>query len=289
MTARAGAGCATAIEKLEAAVARHDSLLCVGLDPDPARLPACVRGAADPVLAFNAAIIDATKDLVCAYKPNLAFYEVLGPSGWDTLARTIALVPRDIPVILDAKRGDIGDTARMYARALFETLGGDAATVSPYLGREAIQPFVDHPTKLTFLLAATSNPGAGEFQDVAGPDGVPLYRRVARLARELDGRPGRVGLVAGATDPARLAAVRADAPEAWLLVPGVGAQGGDLARSLVAGLDHRCRGVLVSASRAVIYASTGDDFATAARGAAREVRNAINRHRTPRRDRSVAP
>jgi orotidine-5'-phosphate decarboxylase len=270
----------TATDKLSLASQQNSSLLCIGLDPDLDRMPAQLRDRDDPIVAFNRAIIEATADLACAYKPNLAFYEAHGLYGWQALERTIAAIPSHIPVILDAKRGDIGNTARLYARALFAQLGADAVTVNPYMGRDSIQPFVDVPGKLTFLLAATSNPGAADFQEARDGHGLPLYRQVARLAAELDGHPGSVGLVAGATDPTRLAAIRSDAPDLWLLLPGVGAQGGDLESSLAAGLDARGGGVLVNASRSVLYASSGSDFAPAARQAAMELRDAINRCRT---------
>lgn len=269
----------TAAEKLALASVTRDSLLCVGLDPDLTKLPAHVRASSDPLVEFNRAIIEATSDLVCAYKPNLAFYEAHGLYGWQALERTIAAIPPEIPVILDAKRGDIGNTARMYAQALYEQLGGDGVTVSPYMGRESIQPFVDFEDKITFVLAATSNAGAGEIQAVEDAHGEPLYRKIARMGSELNGKPGAVGLVAGATQPARLEAIRREAPDCWLLVPGVGAQGGDLESCLRAGLDAHGRGLLINASRSILYASSAPDYADAARRAAKETRDAINRSR----------
>lgn len=268
-----------ALDKLEAAVRRNESLLCVGLDPDPQRLPGSLRGEENAVLAFNRAIIDATKDQVCAYKLNLAFFEAAGLAGWQALTATMASIPDDLLVILDAKRGDIGNTAKQYATALFETWGADAATVNPYMGRDSLQPFVDHADRMTIVLAATSNPGGGEVQSFRGPDGKPLYRHIARMAAEMNGRPGAVALVAGATNPEQIAEIREEAPGLWLLVPGIGAQGGDLAASLRNGLDGRRSGVMINASRSVLYASTGADFAQAARAEAIRMRGEINEHR----------
>jgi orotidine-5'-phosphate decarboxylase len=260
-----------ALRKLQARTGDTGLGLCVGLDPDPERLPPHLGGDAAAVVAFNRAIIAATRDVVAAYKPNMAFYEALGGAGWDALRATLAAIPAEIPVILDAKRGDIGNTARAYARALFEELGADAVTASPYMGRDALQPFVDFADRLTFVLAATSNPGAAEVQDVLDAEGRPIFVRVAAMARELDGRPGAVGLVVGATRPAAVCAIREAAPEQWLLLPGVGAQGGDLTAVLP------CVGArgLINVSREVLYASAGRDFDEAAGGAARRIRDAI--------------
>lgn len=270
-------------EKLEAAAARNGSLLCVGLDPDPARLPV------DSVAEFNRAIVEATADLVCAYKPNVAFYEALGEEGYAALRETLAAIPPEIPTIGDAKRGDIGNTARAYARAAFDVLGFDAVTVNPYLGSDSLAPFIEREDRGVFVLCRTSNPGAADLQDLAiGGDGGgrPLYEVVAELARGWNTR-GNVGLVTGATYPEELRRVRELCPEMLLLVPGVGAQAGDLAAAVRAGLDARSGGILVNASRGVLYASTGQDFAQAAREAARALRDEIQQHRraTPARGR----
>lgn len=270
----------TAADKLDLTAKTNQSLLCVGLDPDLDQIPRFLLAGSDPLVEFNRAIIEATADLVCAYKPNLAFYEAHGLYGWQALERTIALIPPEVPVILDAKRGDIGNTARKYAVALYEQLGGDAVTVNPYLGREAITPFLTYPDKMTFLLAATSNPGASEIQEAVDETGLPLYQKVARMGAELDGKPGAVGLVAGATQPEKLKKIREEAPGLWLLVPGVGTQGGDLSACLRHGLDRTGGRVLINASRSILYASTGHDFAAAARRTAKEMRDDINRHRT---------
>lgn len=257
----------------------HDSLLCLGLDPDLDQFPRSLDRSDDPIGEFNRAIIEATADVVCAYKLNAAFYEVQGLYGWQALEETVAAIPPHLPVILDAKRGDIGNTARRYAISAFDQLGVDAITINPYLGRDGIQPFLDYADKLTFLLAATSNPGADDLQSFTNAHGLPLYRHVARMGASLHGRPGAVGLVAGATRPERLAEIRAEAPALWLLVPGIGAQGGDLSASLRHGLDANGGGLLVTASRSLLYASQDTDFAAATRLAAMEMNDAINRHR----------
>jgi orotidine-5'-phosphate decarboxylase len=261
------------LERLNAASARNHSLLCIGLDPDPARLPAPARAAADPVYAFCMAIVDATADLACAFKPNSAFFEALGPTGVATLRRLIADMPRDVPVILDAKRGDIGSTAAAYARAAFDVLGADAVTASPYLGGDALAPLLAYANRGIFVLCKTSNPGAADVQDLALADGRPVYLEVARRARDDWNTAGNIGLVVGATYPRELAAVRALCPELPLLVPGVGAQGGELGAAVAAA----ARGpVLINASRSILYASAEADFAGAARREASRLRDAIN-------------
>jgi orotidine-5'-phosphate decarboxylase len=234
------------------------------------------------MLAFNRAIIDATCDLVAAYKPNLAFYEALGPAGMETFRATVAHVPHGIPVIADAKRGDIDNTTRAYARAIFDVYGCDAITANPYLGRDALAPFLDRADRGTYILCRTSNPGAREIAelDVAGE---PLYVRIAERARTWTTH-GNIGLVVGATAPAQLAKVRAVAPALPILLPGVGAQGGDLAASMVAGLDVTGAGLLVVVARQVMYASSDRDFSDAARVAARRLRDQIENARA-----NVAP
>lgn len=260
----------TFLEKLTEACQRNHSLLCVGLDPDSERVPERFRHEPDPILAWNRALIDATSDLVCAYKPNIAFYETLGANGWQTLRATIASVPEHIPVILDAKRGDIGITASAYARAVFDHLNADAVTVNPYLGRDAIRPFVNYADRGVFLLCHTSNPGALDLQHLS-VDNSPLYLHVARLADQLNVY-GNVGLIVGATYPESMRATREIAPDAWLLVPGVGPQGGDLEGSLAAGLRADGLGVIITSSR-------GTSQAADPRGAAQHLRDEINRIR----------
>jgi orotidine-5'-phosphate decarboxylase len=261
--------------KLRETAGRNNSLLCIGLDPDMEKLPAGLS-----IAQFNRAIIEATSDLVCAYKPNLAFYEAHGMEGLRALEETIASIPADIPIIGDAKRGDIGNTARQYAHALFDSFGFDAATVSPYLGFDSIEPFVSYVKKCVFILCRTSNPSAKDFQDLE-VDGQPLYELVAKKALDWNVH-ANIGLVVGATFPQELARIRQLCPTMPLLVPGVGAQGGDLALIARFGPDESGGNVLINASRAVLYASTGADFAEAARDSAMKLRDAINSHRIHR-------
>jgi uridine monophosphate synthetase len=257
----------TFAEKLTQAIVRNDSLLCVGLDPRPDRFPAQAMAQPDPVFAFNKTIIDATSDLICAYKPNFAFYEAQGLEGLAALRHTIEYIHTvaDVPVILDAKRGDIGSTAEAYAKAAFEVWGADAVTVNPYLGRDAVQPFISYADRGVFLLCHTSNPGATDLQTL-DCGGRPLYQVVAEQAVRWG---ANVGLVMGATYPQALRAVREMAPQMWILLPGVGTQRGDLEAALAAGLDEQGSGVIVSASRSIIYAEDP-------RAAAQELRERIN-------------
>ena len=234
--------------KLEASIRKRDSLLCVGLDPRPNRIPARYATVAD----FNRAIIDATADLACIYKPNIAFYEALGEEGLRALRDTLDYIPDDIPVLLDAKRNDIATTASAYARGAFEHWGVDAITVNPYLGADGVAPFLAYEDKGVFVLCKTSNPSAGEVQDWS-QDGEPLYRHVAQLAKGWAGS-GELGLVIGATYPDAIADVRAQWASAWFLVPGVGAQGGELEAVLRAGLRPDGMGVIVNSSRGILYA-----------------------------------
>jgi len=257
------------IEKLHAASAKKRSWLCIGLDPDPARL------SGRDILQFNTAIIEATADLVCAYKPNLAFYEALGRDGLSILTGTIDRIPGDIPVIADAKRGDIGNTAKAYASSLFDVLGADAATVSPYLGGDSIEPFTDYADKGVFILCRTSNPGSADFQNVTDFRGRHVYELVAEKAAAWN-RNGNVGLVVGATYPEELKIVRGLCPGMPLLIPGIGAQGGDLEKTIRNGIDKNGDNAIINVSRQVIYAPGGDDFASAARTAAQKLRDDIN-------------
>ena len=260
------------IEQLDAAAARNRSLLCIGLDPWRPLMPV------DDVAEFNRALIAATSDLVCAYKPQWAFYEAEGVPGIEALQATIEAVPDGVPVVLDAKRGDLGNTALAYAKAAFETWGADALTVNPYQGRDAVQPFLDYADRGVFVLARTSNPGSAEFQDLAvrGAEGErPLYEEVARGAAAWNDN-GNVGVVVGATVPDELARVRSIVGSMPVLIPGIGAQGGDLEASVRNGTDAHGRRALIAASRSVIYASNGADFAEAARAEAERLRAAIN-------------
>jgi len=258
-------------EKLRAAVP-HGLGVCVGLDPLPDKLPAKCRASAEPIYDFNAAIIEATVDSAAAYKPNLAFYERFGVSGWRQLEKTIACIPKDKIVILDAKRGDIGSTAAAYASAMFESLGGDCCTVNPYLGSDALTPFLADPEHGAFVLAVTSNPGGADLQELK-IEGRPLYLHVIELCRRLN-QNHNVGLVAGATRPELWPMLLEAAGNLPLLIPGVGAQGGDpkVLRQLLQSYPAPC---LVNSSRAIIFASSGDDFAEAAKRAARSLRDEL--------------
>jgi len=261
-------------EKLLQASRRNNSLLCLGLDPDPELMPET------GIIEFNRAIIDSTSDLVCAYKPNLAFYEALGDAGLAALQETLKHVPDSIPVIGDAKRGDVGHTARAYARALFEVLGFDAVTVNPYLGHDCVEPFALYADKAVFVLCRTSNPGAGDFQDARcsigqGSQQQPLYLLVASKAKEWNKR-NNIGLVVGATYPQELKEIRRICPQMHLLIPGIGAQGGDLEQAVLHGTDGRGQKAIFSSSRQILYASRGSDFARAARQAADQLRQQIN-------------
>jgi len=223
---------------------------------------------------FNREIVDATADLVCAYKLNAAFYEAEGSPGWKALADTISYIPDRIPVIIDAKRGDIGNTARMYARSAFEALGGDAITVNPYMGSDAVEPFLDYAEACVFVICLTSNPSCAEFQKLVCA-GKPVYQHVAERA-VVWSRRGSCGLVVGATQAEELGAVRRIAPDLPILIPGIGAQGGDLETSVRLSTDGRDAPALISSSRAILYASEGGDFAEAARKAAGRLREEIN-------------
>lgn len=255
--------------------------LCVGLDTDIRRIPSCVMSdgpAADRVVEFNTAIIGATADVACAYKPNLAFYEFLGADGWRALAATVAEIHRcapRVPVILDAKRGDIGSSNVGYATALLDTLDGDAVTVNPYVGREALAPFLDRGEAMIFVLARMSHPGAGEFQDLRiGNE--PLFRHVARAVANEWNVKGNCGLVVGATNPAELAMLRYDVPATMpFLVPGVGAQGGDLRAIVAAHAEVGSDAFLINASRSILFASADADFADAAEREATRLHRSI--------------
>jgi orotidine-5'-phosphate decarboxylase len=242
------------------------SWLCVGLDPELGRLPSHLPRSVPGVVEFCRVIIDHTADLAACFKINFAFFEALGPDGWRALSEVRYLVPDGIPVIADAKRGDIGNTARAYARALFEALGFDAATVNPYLGWDSLGPFLTHPGKGVLVLCKTSNPGATEYQDIL-TDGEPLYMRVARKAVAARG-PAEVGLVVGATQPDALRAVRALDENIVFLMPGVGAQGATAAHAVADGANQKGDNALASASRDVLYASSGRDFGEDARAVA---------------------
>ncbi len=263
--------------KLAIAQKLTSSVVCVGLDPDPDRLPDHLGGLPvnDAVRHFCEAIIEATAEVVCAYKPNFAFFEALGRDGLGVLADVIAAIPNDRVVIADGKRGDIGNTADRYAKSVFEQLGCDACTVSPYMGREAVTPFLKWPDKAAFGLVRTSNPGAAEVQhlDVGGK---PLYSKIAEMMHEWsDTEPGQIGFVVGATEPRVLAQIRNQFPDVPMLIPGVGAQGGDPSE-VVAAARPRESPVIVNASRSILYAGKGVDFAKRAHEAARAMRDSLS-------------
>ena len=267
------------VERLESAWAAADSLLCVGLDPDPARLPRHLAGASHPLFEFGRSIVDATADLVCAFKPQIAYYAAARAEA--QLEMTIAHIRRHypgVPVILDAKRGDVGSTAEMYAREAFERYQADAVTVNPYLGSDALAPFLAFHDKGVIILCRTSNPGAREVQDLES-NGRKLYEAIAEKAARDWNANGNVLLVVGATYPQELQQIRAIVGDMPILVPGVGAQGGDVAAVVANGATARRTGLIISSSRAVLYAGSGEDYAAAARSAALKLRDEINLYR----------
>lgn len=253
------------------------SLVCVGLDTDSGRIPRSLLNHNDPVYEFNRRIIEATSDLVCAYKLNLAFYETLGENAWYTVHRTLAAIPEEIITIGDAKRGDIGNTSEMYARHLLEGYSFTSATVNPYMGFDSVAPFLKRPGQGAFILALTSNPGAKDFQYLRSR-GKPLYEQVVRKVKAWNTKKN-CGLVVGATRPSELHRVRQLAPDLPILIPGVGAQGGDLKAAIRYGCDARGTLAIINASRSILYASGGDDFAEAARAATLALKEEINRYR----------
>lgn len=258
------------------------NFVCVGLDSEYKRIPQTVisRSRGTAIVAFNRRIIDATADLVCAYKPNIAFYEALGPDGWYALHETISYIRRmsSVPIILDAKRGDIGNTNDGYAKMAFDYLNADAITVHSYLGAEALQPFLARTEKGIIVLCRTSNPGAGEFQDLS-VDSEPLYRFVARRVANEWNKNKNCALVVGATYPHELQEVRGLVRDLPILIPGIGAQGGDIEATVKAGQDSRGEGMIINSSRGIIFASNGPDFAKAARRETERLRDLINQYR----------
>ena len=253
--------------------------LCVGLDSDFEKIPEAVRqaGVGETIVAFNRAIVDATKDLVCAYKPNPAFYEAHGDEGWKALRATIQYIndaAPTVPVILDAKRADIGNTNNGYAESAFDHLHADAITVHPYFGSDALTSFFERTEKGIIILCRSSNPGSGEIQNLK-VDGVPLYQIIAHMAAGPWNANGNCAVMVGATYPEELAEVRTIVGDMPILIPGVGTQGGDLEKTVAAGKDSRGRGMIISVSRAVIFASDGADFAGRAREKATALHGAI--------------
>ena len=245
-------------KELIAQIRRKRSFLCVGLDTDIAKIPPHLLSAHDPIFEFNKAVIDATKDYCVAYKPNLAFYESMGPSGWKSLEKTMDYIPNDIFTIADAKRGDIGNTSKMYAKTFFEYFNFDSVTVAPYMGEDSVAPFLEFEDKWVILLALTSNKGSQDFQQITDATGTPLYANVITKAQEW-GSPENLMFVVGATHPQSFAEIRELAKDYFFLVPGVGAQGGDLHSVVNHGANDDI-GLLINSSREIIYAGSGIDF-----------------------------
>ncbi|AFL84136.1 orotidine-5'-phosphate decarboxylase [Belliella baltica DSM 15883] len=244
-------------------IKQKSSFLCVGLDTDLTKIPQHLRKNSDPLFEFNKQIIDATADLAIAYKPNIAFYEALGPKGWESLQKTLEYIPNDIFTIADAKRGDIGNTSSLYAKAFFETMDFDSITVAPYMGVDSVKPFLTFEGKWVILLALTSNEGSLDFQLIASKSGKPLFQEVLEKS-QLWGNTDNMMYVVGATRGEKIAEVRQIVPEHFFLVPGVGAQGGSLEEVAKFGMNATC-GLLVNSSRGIIYASQEKDFAAAAK------------------------
>ena len=269
------------IEKLSAAWTTNNSLLCVGLDPDLARFPDAYKLKPDGIFAFCKEIIDATADLACSFKPQIAYFAALGAERQlEQICAYLRANYPHIPLILDAKRGDIGATATQYAREAFERYGADAVTVNPYMGSDSVEPYMEWEERGVIILCRTSNPGGSDLQFM-NVDGKPLYQHVARLVAEKWNRNGQCALVVGATFPEELAQVRAIVGDMPLLVPGVGAQGGDVAATVTAGRTSAGAGMMINSSRAILYATPQQDenFIAAARRVALETRDAINLHR----------
>lgn len=262
-------------KRLQQRRSEKDTLLCVGLDTDPGRIPQILANDPDPIFSFNREIMDATHDLVACYKPQIAYYSAVGSE--ETLIKTIDYAQQlGVPVLLDAKRGDIGSTAEMYAREAFERFGADAVTVNPYMGLDAMQPFLNYSDKGIYILCRTSNPGGSDLQNLVLESGQTLYEHVAELAATDWNLNNNVALVVGATRPEEISRIRQIVGDMEFLLPGVGAQGADVEQLMVNGQGG---GLLISASRSVIYASDKSDFASAARQSADLTRQEINRYR----------
>ena len=276
----------TLIQKLKDIVKKNNSLVCVGLDSEITKIPEHIRNGEHPQSTFNKAIIDATHDLVCAYKPNTAFYEARGKAGIEALKITCDYLKEkypDIPIILDAKRADIGSTNEGYVKFAFDFLGADAITLHPYLGKESLKPFLDRKDKGLFILCRTSNPGAGEFQDLAvdsGNQSIKLYQYLAERVFKDWNYNENCGLVVGATYPDELKIVRRIVGDGFpLLIPGVGTQGGDIEKTVKAGVDKDGLNAIINSSRVVIFASKDNNFAEISRTEAIKLRDEINKFR----------
>lgn len=257
-------------------IKKKNSYLCVGLDTDITKIPKHLHASADPVFEFNKQIIDATKEFCVAYKPNIAFYEALGPKGWESLQKTLNYIPEDCFTIADAKRGDIGNTSSLYAKAFFRQMDFDSITVAPYMGEDSVRPFLEFSGKWVILLIHTSNPGSVDVQQLETRDGKFVYEEVI-FASQRWATADQMMYVVGATKADKIGTIRALAPDHFFLVPGVGAQGGDLDAVSKAGMNAQC-GLLVNSARAIIYASSGEDFADAARKEAMSVQRKMSLH-----------
>ena len=272
-------------QKLDGIIQKQNSLVCVGLDSEISKIPAHLQSDKTPQFTFNKAIIDATHDLVCAYKPNSAFYEARGVDGIAELKMTCDYIRQSHPeivLILDAKRADIGSTNEGYVTYAFDWLGADAITLHPYLGKEALKPFLDRKDKGCIILCRTSNPGAGEFQDLkldSGNQAIELYQRVAEKVAKDWNYNGNCGLVVGATYPGELEIVRRIANDLPFLIPGIGAQGGDIEKTVKAGVDENGRNAIINSSRGIIFVSSGQDFSVRAREETEKLRNEVNLYR----------
>jgi len=266
-------------QKLTAISHNNNSLVCIGLDVDKEKMPKFLfESSKHPYLEFNKSIIDSTKDLVCAYKLNMAFYEVLGTEGFELLKKTIKHIPKDVVVILDGKRNDIGNTARKYAQTLFETLSADAITVNPYLGKDGVAPFLEYKDKCSFILCRTSNASAGDFQDLAVSE-TPLYQIVAKKIKEWN-ENDNCGAVVGATYPEELKTIRSIlGDEIPILIPGIGKQGGDVEKTIKNGTNSKGELAVINSSRGIIFAGDDEDFATVSRKKAISLRDEISKYR----------
>lgn len=256
-------------------ITEKKSYLCVGLDTDIKKIPKHLLSEQDPIFAFNKQIIDATSDLCVAYKPNTAFYESLGAKGWESLQKTLEYIPKDLFTIADAKRGDIGNTSSMYAKAFFEDMSFDAITVSPYMGSDSVKPFLGYKDKWVILLALTSNQGSIDFQLLTTDSGSKVYEEVLQTSKEWASTDSMMYVV-GATNASFIGKIRQLIPNHFLLVPGIGAQGGDLEAISKEGLNKYC-GLLVNASRSIIYADSSKDFAAKARDEAAKIQNEMSK------------
>ncbi|MFP4458216.1 MAG: orotidine-5'-phosphate decarboxylase [Candidatus Zixiibacteriota bacterium] len=263
-------------EKLSTIQKKNNSLLCIGLDPDPEKMPSFLKLSPDVIFSFNKAIIDATHDLVCAYKPNIGFYMAGGVPALKSLKRTIEYIPEDTPVILDCKVGDVKHTAESYAKGVLDEFGADAITITPYIGFESLEPFFAYEDRGIYILVLTSNPGYLQFQNLE-VDNSRLFLKVASEIRKSEYK--NLGMVVGATHPEEAEAVRKAAPETPFLIPGIGAQGGDLKRAVQIGTTSDGKPPLMVSGRSIIYSSRGRDFAEAARQKAIETKTFINKSR----------